>query len=70
MILGVLVWSMPPSGLSVALLLPPPPRPEVLGVVVPAPAGGFVGRVACPLGGWVGAVARGTPAGAPVLGTF
>jgi hypothetical protein len=60
MIFGVPVTSMPPKGLSVPLLVPPP-RPEVAGAVTFPPAGG-VGRV--------GAVARGTPAGAPVVGTL
>ena len=45
MIFGVSVTSMPPNGLSVPLLVPPP-RPEVAGVVTFPPAGGFVGKVA------------------------
>jgi hypothetical protein len=45
MIFGVPVTSMPPKGLSVPLLVPPP-RPEVAGAVTFPPAGGFVGKVA------------------------
>lgn len=45
MIFGVPVTSMPPKGLSVPLLVPPP-RPEVAGAVTFPPAGGVVGKVA------------------------
>jgi hypothetical protein len=45
MIFGVPVTSMPPKGLSVPLLVPPP-RPDVAGAVTFPPAGGVVGKVA------------------------